>query len=157
MARKRQSEEDVDRPEDVEAAADTDVEGDADDVADEVGDEVGDEVDDVIGDDIGDEDVAIDEDDVAVEAEAEAETETDEEDEEVAAAPRGRTVAARGRTKRADSDALHTVAAREDLRRKLAADVEAFLERGGAIQDVPQDTRAEPQKKPDSSYGRGSA
>jgi hypothetical protein len=153
MARKRQSEEDVDRPEELEAAADADVEGDAD--------EVGDEVDDVIGADIGDEDVdvdvAIDEDEVEAEAEAEAEAETDEEDEEVAAAPRGRTVAARGRSKRTDSDALHTVAAREDLRRKLAADVEAFLKRGGAIQDVPQDTRAEPQKKPDSSYGRGSA
>jgi hypothetical protein len=149
MARKRQSEEDVDRPEELEAAADADVEGDADDVADEIGDDIGDE----------DVDVAIDEDDVEVEVEAEveAEAEADEEAEEVAAAPRGRTVAARGRSKRTDSDALHTVAAREDLRRKLAADVEAFLKRGGAIQDVPQDTRAEPQKKPDSSYGRGSA
>lgn len=151
MARKRQSEEDADRPEELEAAADADVEGDADDAADEIGDD--------IGADIGDEDVdvAIDEDEVEVEAEAEAEAEVDEEAEEVAAAPRGRTVAARGRGKRTDSDALHTVAAREDLRRKLAADVEAFLKRGGAIQDVPQDTRAEPQKKPDSSYGRGSA
>lgn len=127
---------------------------------DEVGEaEDGVDEEDVIGDDIA---VEVDdvedeiEGEVEVEAAAEAEADVEEDEEAAVEAPRARTVAARGRTKRVDGEALHTVAAREDVRRKLAADVEAFLKRGGAIQDVPQDARAEPPKKPEGSYGRGS-
>ncbi|HEX7037363.1 MAG TPA: hypothetical protein VF210_16445 [Pseudomonadales bacterium] len=51
---------------------------------------------------------------------------------------------------------VHSVASREPLRSRLAADVEAFLARGGSIQEVPRDYRADPPKRPDTSYGRGS-
>ena len=51
---------------------------------------------------------------------------------------------------------LHSVTAREPVRTQLAADVEAFLARGGNIQEVPKDFRADPPKRPESSYGRGS-
>lgn len=51
---------------------------------------------------------------------------------------------------------VHSIAAREPLRSRLAADVEAFLARGGSIQEVPRDYRADPPKRPDTSYGRGS-
>jgi hypothetical protein len=51
---------------------------------------------------------------------------------------------------------VHGVMAREPVRSQLAADVEAFLARGGNIQEVPRDFRADPPKRPESSYGRGS-
>lgn len=50
----------------------------------------------------------------------------------------------------------HSVTAREPVRSQLAADVEAFLQRGGSIQEVPRDYRADPPKRPEASYGRGS-
>jgi hypothetical protein len=97
-----------------------------------------------VGDDFDDGDTAI----------------ADEEDEDEADAeiePIAKPVTRSGtRKKRVEADSLHTVAARKDLRQKLADDVEAFLKRGGAIQDVPQDQRADPPKKPESNYGRGS-
>jgi hypothetical protein len=74
----------------------------------------------------------------------------DDEEEVPAATPVGR--AARGELPEA-----HSVAARAALRNTLAADVEAFLARGGSIQEVADDQRAEPAKKSDSNYGRGSA
>lgn len=103
------------------------------------------ETDDDVGDEL-DDTVAIDSDD-------DVDEEADEEEEEVSIKPatRGGT-----RKKRAEAESLHTVAAREDLRRQLANDVEAFLKRGGAIKDVAQDERADPPKKPESNYGRGS-
>lgn len=51
---------------------------------------------------------------------------------------------------------VHSVEAREGARNQLAADVEAFLARGGNIEEVPRDFRADPPKRPESSYGRGS-
>ena len=51
---------------------------------------------------------------------------------------------------------VHSIIARQPLRSRLAADVEAFLARGGSIQEVPRDYRADPPKRPDTSYGRGS-
>ena len=50
----------------------------------------------------------------------------------------------------------HSVAARSGERDQLAADVEAFLSQGGDIQEVPKDFRADPPKKPQNNYGRGS-
>lgn len=49
----------------------------------------------------------------------------------------------------------HNVAAREPVRSQLAADVEAFLARGGAINEVPRNLRADPPRLSDSRYGRG--
>jgi hypothetical protein len=74
----------------------------------------------------------------------------DEDEDAVVATPVGR--AARGEIPEA-----HSVAARAALRNTLAADVEAFLARGGSIQEVADDQRAEPAKKSDTSYGRGTA
>src|SRR5262245_49883497 len=62
-----------------------------------------------------------------------------------------------GRATRGEAPEAHSVAARAALRNTLAADVEAFLKRGGSIQEIADDQRAEPAKKSDSSYGRGSA
>jgi hypothetical protein len=47
-------------------------------------------------------------------------------------------------------------AARAAARDQLAADVEAFLKRGGAIMEVPKDFRADPPRKPQNNYGKGS-
>ena len=51
---------------------------------------------------------------------------------------------------------MHSVSAREPVRNRLAADVEAFLKRGGKVKEVPRDYRADPPKRPESTYGRGS-
>jgi len=104
-----------------------------------------------IGDDL---DVEVDEADAEAPIEADGEAEEETEAETIASPVK--STGTRGRAKRVDAEALHTVAAREDVRRQLAADVEAFLKRGGAIQDVAQDVRADPPKKPESNYGRGS-
>jgi hypothetical protein len=60
-----------------------------------------------------------------------------------------------GRRDQPGSD-VHSVSARAPVRSQLAADVEAFLASGGNIQEVPKDYRADPPKRPESSYGRGS-
>lgn len=51
---------------------------------------------------------------------------------------------------------VHSIPAREPVRSKLAADVEAFLSGGGRVEEVPRDFRADPPKRPQSTYGRGS-
>ena len=89
--------------------------------------------------------------DSSVEAESEGEERNDEDAEVSADAVPEATpepVAA--------SEATHSVAARETLRQQLANDVEEFLKRGGEIQDVPINVRADPPKKPENNYGRGS-
>jgi hypothetical protein len=50
----------------------------------------------------------------------------------------------------------HSIEAREPVRSQIAADVEAFLAQGGAIKEVPRDFRADPPRRPESNYGRGS-
>ncbi|MEZ5559287.1 MAG: hypothetical protein R3E86_12205 [Pseudomonadales bacterium] len=52
--------------------------------------------------------------------------------------------------------ATHSIQSREPVRQSLAADVEAFLKRGGNIEQVPVDFRADPPKRPENTYGRGS-
>ncbi len=47
-------------------------------------------------------------------------------------------------------------AARESLRQRLAADLEAFLASGGAIQSIPPGMRADPPRRPEPKYGGGS-
>ena len=107
---------------------------------------------------MSDEEEAIDQDDEE-EVEADSDTATsdavgeteaaDAEDEVVASTPAGRAA-------RSELPEAHSVAARAALRNTLAADVEAFLARGGSIQEVPDDDRAEAPKKPDNNYGRRS-
>lgn len=54
------------------------------------------------------------------------------------------------------ADTATSQTAKESMRQQLAADVEAFLAAGGQIQEVPHDYRADPPKKPENNYGRGS-
>jgi hypothetical protein len=46
-------------------------------------------------------------------------------------------------------------AIREPVRRQLAADVAEFLARGGRIEEVPINRRADPPRRADGDYGRG--
>ncbi len=50
----------------------------------------------------------------------------------------------------------HSITAREPVRSRLQADVEAYLAQGGNIEEVPRDFRADPPRRPQSTYGRGS-
>ena len=81
--------------------------------------------------------------------EAVAEADAVDADEEVVAAPAGRA-------RKVEPEEVHSSAARAALRNTIAADVEAFLARGGSIKQVADDHRADPPKKPESNYGRGS-
>ncbi len=90
---------------------------------------------------------ADDADEVVADADTEAEVEV--EDEEAVAAPAGRA-------RKVEQVEVHSSAARAALRDTIAADVEAFLKRGGSIEKVADDHRADPPKKPESNYGRGS-
>jgi hypothetical protein len=54
-----------------------------------------------------------------------------------------------------DVDAV-SAASRTPARNQLAEDVEQFLARGGKIQEVPRNFRADPPRKPESNYGRSS-
>jgi hypothetical protein len=90
---------------------------------------------------------ADDSEEVVADAEVEADVEAD--DEEAVAAPVGRA-------RKLEQVEVHSAAARAALRNTIAADVEAFLARGGSIEKVADDHRADPPKKPESNYGRGS-
>jgi len=50
----------------------------------------------------------------------------------------------------------HSARAKDGVRQSLASDVDAFLRQGGKIAEVPRDFRADPPRKPESNYGRGS-
>jgi len=50
----------------------------------------------------------------------------------------------------------HSVTTREPARNQLADDVERFLAKGGQIEEVPKNFRADPPRKPENNYGRGS-
>jgi hypothetical protein len=51
---------------------------------------------------------------------------------------------------------IHSIAYKEPVRSQLAEDVERFLKQGGCIEEVPVDFRADPPKRPENNYGRGS-
>src|SRR5215510_10151098 len=109
-------------------------------------DEELDPVEDDEDEEIGDSDDATD---AVADGDAEADVEVEDEDEEVTAAPASRT-------RKLEQVEVHSSAARAALRDTIAADVEAFLKRGGSIEKVAADQRADPPKKPESNYGRGS-
>ena len=88
--------------------------------------------------------------DAVADADGDADVEVEDEDEEVTAAPASRA-------RKVEQVEVHSSAARAALRDTIAADVEAFLKRGGSIEKVAADQRADPPKKPESNYGRGSA
>ncbi len=51
---------------------------------------------------------------------------------------------------------VHSVEAREPARSEIASDVEKFLDEGGEIEEVPRNFRADPPRRPENNYGRGS-
>ena len=51
---------------------------------------------------------------------------------------------------------VHSIEVKEPVRSQLAEDVERFLKQGGNIEEVPVDFRADPPKRPENNYGRGS-
>lgn len=51
------------------------------------------------------------------------------------------------------SPELSAAAEKRRMREQLQADIEAFLRNGGAVQNVADNFRADPPKKPDIQYG----
>lgn len=47
-------------------------------------------------------------------------------------------------------------AAKAEERDRLAADIEQFLNQGGQVNAIPKGERADPPRKPENNYGRGS-
>ncbi|GGY53173.1 hypothetical protein GCM10011297_27490 [Bacterioplanes sanyensis] len=52
-----------------------------------------------------------------------------------------------------DDNKGDSVTSREQLRKAVQSDVEAFLARGGQIQKIDNNVMADPPRKPQSSYG----
>ena len=52
-----------------------------------------------------------------------------------------------------DEESIKTVNAKQNVREQLDADIEAFLARGGAINEVNPNVTADPPTKPVSKYG----
>ncbi|AZZ90426.1 hypothetical protein EUZ85_06705 [Hahella sp. KA22] len=52
----------------------------------------------------------------------------------------------------ADSEA-QSLAIKNKIREQLQSDIEAFLQRGGQVQTIANDVRADPPRKPDMQYG----
>ena len=55
-----------------------------------------------------------------------------------------------------NDNSVYSPEAKADERDQLAADIEQFLQQGGQVRDVPRGERADPPKKPENNYGRGS-
>lgn len=51
---------------------------------------------------------------------------------------------------------VYSPEAREEQRGQLADDVKKFLKSGGKVAEVAKGERADPPKKPENNYGRGS-
>jgi hypothetical protein len=109
---------------------------------------------------MSDEDEVFDQDEEEeLEADADAAADIDVDDDVTADAEEDEEAIAAKPVKRAAREEIpeaHSVEARAKIRNSLAADVEAFLARGGSIKKVADDHRADPPKKPESNYGRGS-
>lgn len=98
-------------------------------------------------------DEALEDDELEVTADADEEIPIDAEEEEGddEGAPSGRRRVAAAPT--AEEEETANAAARRQVRDKLAADVEEFLKRGGKIETIAEDVRADPPKKPENKYG----
>jgi hypothetical protein len=89
-------------------------------------------------------------DDIEGDAENEAEDEGDTESETEASPSSGGGGSAAAAE---DSPDERTVASRQALREEMAADIEAFLAKGGKIAQIEPNVTADPPRKPDSDYG----
>jgi hypothetical protein len=50
----------------------------------------------------------------------------------------------------------YTPEARAQTRSELEADIEKFLSSGGRVDEIAKGERADPPRKPENNYGRGS-
>ena len=50
----------------------------------------------------------------------------------------------------------YTPEARAEERSQLEQDLERFLKSGGKVAEIPKGERADPPRKPENNYGRGS-
>jgi hypothetical protein len=89
-------------------------------------------------------------DEIEGEAEADVEEEGEAEGDVEASAPAGAGSAAGAGEESPDE---RTVASRQKLREEMAAEIEAFLARGGKIAQIEPNVTADPPRKPDSDYG----
>jgi len=48
---------------------------------------------------------------------------------------------------------IYTIAAKQRMRERMEADVQAFLKRGGAINQIDPNVMADPPRKPSVAYG----
>ena len=71
-------------------------------------------------------------------------------DDDVAANDSGESSA---QVQAAEDDSFSSEAARRRMREAMAAEVEAFLSRGGSIQQIEDNVMADPPRKPQTSYG----
>lgn len=54
----------------------------------------------------------------------------------------------------ATEELIHaSLCAKEEERKRLQDEIEAYLSRGGMIRQIPANVRADPPKKPESNYG----
>lgn len=51
------------------------------------------------------------------------------------------------------SDSAASLAGKEEERRRIQAEIEAFIASGGQINAIPNNVVADPPKKPESKYG----
>lgn len=94
-------------------------------------------------------------DDIEGDAEGEAEEDGDTDTDTEASASAGSGGGGSGGTAAASEDSAEerTVASRQKMREEMAAEVEAFLARGGKIAQIEPNVTADPPRKPDSDYG----
>ena len=50
----------------------------------------------------------------------------------------------------------YTPEARAEERKALEEQINSFLKKGGKVAEIPRGERADPPKKPENNYGRGS-
>ncbi|WLQ12257.1 hypothetical protein O5O45_21260 [Hahella aquimaris] len=55
--------------------------------------------------------------------------------------------------KQAANSESQSLAIKNKIREQLQSDIEAFLQRGGQVQTIANDVRADPPRKPDMQYG----
>ena len=53
----------------------------------------------------------------------------------------------------AEEGVLRSIASRQKLRSKMDNEIEAFLKKGGAINEIEPNVMADPPRKPTSNYG----
>lgn len=101
---------------------------------------------------MADDDLDYQDDDFEEETEDSVEDTEDEEGSGSGSASRARTESAEELAEAAAS-AHSALAARNKMREAMQSEVEAFLAKGGKIQQIDDNVMADPPKKPSSNYG----